>query len=467
MNFKYINKIVLPVVLLILGSCNFGDTNIDPSNPLSVPLSASSLPSAQARLAYVLGGDVGRYNGMFTQHTTGGGRQHIVIGKYNLQESDVDNVWTSLYSGVLQDLKEVQNLSNVAGKEAPYYSGICKVLTALTLGHLTDLYGNVPYSASLLGIDNLKPTYDTREQVYNTIHQLISEAKTELSSDGGVIQPKGDDLIYGGDVAKWIKAANTIDARYYLHQGQMSEALSALSKGFTSESDDMLFKFESSASQQHPWFQWEHQRGDVLAGKTFVDMLLSLEDPRLSHYIAASNNPNLSSNPPLDSLYIGLTAGGIPADGEIISLVGSFLYTKADGYVPLITYTESKFIEAEASLSTSAGTAAAAYNEGVKSSLRVITGAEDATYVTTNASKSSVTLEDIMTQKYIALFMQPETWNDWRRTKIPALSAAENGIFGDKLIERWPYPQSERLYNPDNHAANNPSGEVRTTPLSW
>ena len=54
-----------------------------------------------------------------------------------------------------------------------------------------------------------------------------------------------------------------------------------------------------------------------------------------------------------------------------------------------------------------------------------------------------------MTQKYIAMYNQSESWTDWRRTAFPKLTA----VTGTEIPRRWLYPQSERLYNGANLAA--------------
>lgn len=59
----------------------------------------------------------------------------------------------------------------------------------------------------------------------------------------------------------------------------------------------------------------------------------------------------------------------------------------------------------------------------------------------------SVTLADIMTEKYIALFQNTEVWNDWKRTCLPALTPAQGATGG--IPARLLYAQSERNTNPN------------------
>ena len=117
--------------------------------------------------------------------------------------------------------------------------------------------------------------------------------------------------------------------------------------------------------------------------------------------------------------------------------------------MPLVTYAEAKFIEAEAQFRAGDKTkAAAAYNVAIKASILKMTGAANVAYETLNASETNltITLQKIMTQKYIAMFTQPEVWADWRRTNIPALTPNANAAVAG-IPRRFPTAQSERLYN--------------------
>ena len=75
-------------------------------------------------------------------------------------------------------------------------------------------------------------------------------------------------------------------------------------------------------------------------------------------------------------------------------------------------------------------------------------GAPDIAYEAANASETSgtISMDKIMTQKYIAMFSQLEVWTDWRRTDLPALSPNPDGLV-DGIPRRFPTCIDERLYN--------------------
>ena len=74
--------------------------------------------------------------------------------------------------------------------------------------------------------------------------------------------------------------------------------------------------------------------------------------------------------------------------------------------------------------------------------------------ITLTSVASPVTLEQIMTEKYIVLFQNIETWNDYKRTCYPALVPGNGAV---ALPGRLLYPTSERQTN----GANVPTDAVR------
>lgn len=70
------------------------------------------------------------------------------------------------------------------------------------------------------------------------------------------------------------------------------------------------------------------------------------------------------------------------------------------------------------------------------------------------AANDTERLTQLMTQKWIASFMTPEFWFDWRRTGVPNLgSKLVLGSNGDKIPVRMIYPAEEKNLNSENVAA--------------
>jgi Starch-binding associating with outer membrane len=432
--------------ILIAGasvSCNFIDPkiNVDPNQPADVPINLLTA-GIETNIAYVLGGDFGRYTNIWTQHLGGVDRQHLGYDLYQLTESNVNTAWDLLYRGSLVNLKSVLTKANES--KSPHYSGMAKILTAYTLGMLVDQFNDIPYTDAVQGSTQLKPKYDKADAIYTEIQKLLTEAKTDLGQTTSTFSPGSDDIIFKGNRPKWIALANALSARYYLHLGKIdagsyAKALTALTGAISANTGNAMMSFDASATGANPWAQFIAGRNDFRMGKKFIDIMSGLNDPRIE----------VMADTIKGGIYKGSTAG----NGDVNSSeMSAAFYAADDSKVPFFTYSEVKFIEAEAAFATNDKTrAATALNDAVKASLAYY-GVSSAAYVTANASTTAatVTLERIMTQKYIHMFTQPEAYSDWRRTGLPALTPAT----GTRIPRRFPYPQDERLYNGANYIPN-------------
>ena len=111
--FKFIG--VLLLVALVLGSCKkWVDTgiNANPDAPKDVPMS-SLLPAIQANMAYTLvgGNDYSRVTSEWMQYYQGIARQSQGESNYIWHDGDVDNVWNTAFSGIMQNLVIMTNNS--------------------------------------------------------------------------------------------------------------------------------------------------------------------------------------------------------------------------------------------------------------------------------------------------------------------------------------------------------------------
>src|SRR5699024_4546595 len=83
---------------------------------------------------------------------------------------------------------------------------VAKILKAYFFWHITDRWGDIPYSEALEGMDNFTPEYEPQQAVYDSLFALLREAGEQLDTSGTL----GNDLIYGGDMTKWRKVSNTV-----------------------------------------------------------------------------------------------------------------------------------------------------------------------------------------------------------------------------------------------------------------
>ena len=424
-NIKSLGLALLTTFFIGLTSCEsyFGDVNLDPHAPLDAS-PAALLGTSQTRLVYTAGGELSRFSSIFTQQIDGIARQFDIYRTYGILPGDMNPLWNSLYAGILTDLQLLQ--AKADANNYNLYGGICRALQAHTLMLIADYFGDAPY-ADALNIDKaLQPKYDTQAQLYTTIFSLLNEARTKLAASPGALVPSSTDFIYGGSAAKWTKYCNVLAARAYLHLGKLdasnySKALAELAKGsFVSSADDARLAFGGGGAGvgDSPWAQFNVQRaGDVAPSKSHNTLLTSLKDPRAATYSVALN-------------------GAHPI----------FTPTQAVG---ILTFTEQKFIESECYLkSTTPDTAKARASmlAGIQSSFAEAKVANAVTaydiYIAqaaVNPQGAPVTLKDVMTQKYLALYADPEVFTDWRRTGFPTLTPTTGSAIPRRLL----YPQSE------------------------
>ena len=420
---KFLKYITIVCFAVFFAGCQdyFGeDSNVDPDNPTTVTVNVL-LPQVETRLAYTYGGDYVRYAGLNTQYMDGIERQFQVLGNYGINGSDVNTVWANMYTGVLSSNRQMIALAEEGGFN--HYQGIGLAIEAYSMMILTDVFGDIPYSDALKFAENAvyTPTFDSQEAIYTEIFSILGQARTLLGSDDGGNPAGSDDLIFGGLADKWIAFCNVLEARGKLHlsnrDGNYAEVIAALDKGgFTSPNDDAQFSFGATATEASPMNQFLEQRqGDTEVGTSFAAMLEGFSDPRISS-IGATHSPD---HP---------------------------FFTQALP-VKLLSYAEQEFIRAEALVGADNAAAFGALTAAVAASFAetgVSDSAED--YLTSlGLNEGTITMNDVLVQKYIGIFPSPEAWSDWRRTGVPALTPNT----GTEIPRRFPYPDSELLANPN------------------
>ena len=429
----------LLLILLVVSACDFGDTNVNPALPNDVSAQAI-MPAAQTGIAFAIGGEMVRINGLFMQHFVGINAQQFDNYQYLVSAPDMDGVWRRMYHNALNPIVTV--LRKAEEEDSRHTAAVAKILIAHGVGSLTDMFGDIPYSDAWGGLDNnFFPAYDTQEDIYTVVQRLLDEAITALAGDAGAGPALGaDDLMYGGNAARWGRIAQSLKAKYYLHTSKVSNtayanALSVLADGMADNSDDFQFVFGSAANEANPQYQFSQDRGgNININQYFFDLLINSNDPRTAAFL----------NPDPDE-----------PSGYNTDFNSGTYYTQINSPVIFMSYAELKFIEAEAELmgNNDVPAAEAALTEAITASLSKIVGSVDAAYVTANSDLQSLAdndarLEQIISQKHIALYSHGlETWTDYRRTGYPDLTPVTGGSntfnLNGEIPRRLPYPQTE------------------------
>ena len=118
-----------------------------------------------------ISGNYAWYISSFTEQEFGTGNNQLMrtetrnVSEY-MATSCFNNEWNDTYA-TLRGLKEVIDKCAEGGSNYGHSDllGMAQTLTALDLGILTDLHGDIPYSEALQGIDNLQPKLDSQESI--------------------------------------------------------------------------------------------------------------------------------------------------------------------------------------------------------------------------------------------------------------------------------------------------------------
>ena len=441
-------KKLIFIIIICLGiySCEskMDEYAINPNSPEGVTPSLL-LSATQVGTFATYSGQLGRLTNIFTQHTAGTveGSQYLRFANYDLTEGDFNNEWGGIYTDILINSK---TLIDQFGEGNPYYTGISKVIMAFNLGIATDLWGDVPYTDALTGLNgNKSPSYDSQESVINAIQILCNEAIANFDESAGSnsFLPSSDDIIFGGDVDKWKSAAYMLKARYALRLSQVNEAqsisnaLSFISQaGLVGNENDMNAKFpDSGGNSRNQWADFQNQRGNYMKmGKYFIDIMVDNSDPRLTYFATEDADEGYSGNAAND------------VETTSTSDVGTAIASNTMD-IGMLTYVEAKFIEAEAYFRDGQTVNAQnAFEAAVSASLQKVVGSVDSDFL--SDATSVLSLENILIQKHIALFSSFEPYNDYRRTGYPSLVPNQSSQT-KKIPVRLPTPSDERNYNPN------------------
>jgi hypothetical protein len=350
------------------------------------------------------------------------------------------------------DLETVLNSDKLDATEGPVNNqlAVARILKAYFFWHITDRWGDIPYTEALRGTTLITPAYDTQQSIYNNLFQLL-DAADKMIVPGSI----KNDIVYNGDMTKWKKLGNTIRLLMALRLSKVDAAKGseefnkALTAGiFASNADNLVFKHLADANNQNYWYGQivSQNRKWWALTETLVGYMKPVNDPRLPVY----GNPNDANKE-----YVGLKFG--TTDATLLgttnySLLGSSIYAQ-DAPVYLVTYAQALFAKAEAAkLGWIPGDDAEAklnYDLAIENSVLQWTGstagASDLLAQTAVQYDPANSIKQIATQRWVHLFMHGyEAWAEWRRTGYP-----------DNLVSPGGRAVPTRQSYTDSEAANN------------
>lgn len=436
-------------------------------------------------------------------------------GNYTFKSSWVtDGFWNSYYVGVLKQFKNVKEIAT----ERPQYDNIYQVMrifTARCTAQTTDIFGDIPYTEAAMGTSNAK--YDSQKSIYADLFKELTEAVTNLNNHkddpAQVKLGTTQDLVFQGNLSKWIRLGNSLRLRYAMRltyvdaaiaKKEAEAALSAPGGLLTDNTDNACVYISGKGANGFPLFQisgW----GEFAMSKTMENMLKQTStvlDPRTALWFGHTKNSTAAA-PKYQGVTNGLPSDKIPGDEER-SYVWGFQYmpgwNSANNNessfciarpIKLMEYSEVCFLKAEAALRgyAGAGDAQQHYLDGIQASFdseragvdpKYYSASNDNTYKTTGSvawsseSTAEGHLKQIMTQKWLALYPDGvEAWTEFRRTGYPSLTpvvqSMESTLPQGTFIKKLKYVDDETRDNPNakNASLNNGKGDGMAIRVWW
>lgn len=478
---KFIAIILLGASLVSITGCKkFLDVNRDPDTP-QFPDPSSVFPTQLAAIPRGLQFDarfVSRWVQNFG--TADASRATDVnwdrMGYVAASDANGD-IWRQTYFGLGQNLVYMIR-EGIKNKQYDYV-GASYALQALMFQYATDYHGEIIFTEAFR--DNQAFfKFDDQELVYKGIDSICKLALDYLArTDGSTSATKlaKGDFIYNGDLSRWTKMVYGIRARNWHHLSNKAtynadSVIAFCDKSLAVVNDDFVIPFDALKNDDANFFGTFRDNLTFMRQTTYIVRLLDGTilanrrgnpniDPRIRHMLSMSQDstgtgnggyrgvdpgigdPNFSSTvvanqrrrvaaPWGDSIYTN------PSRNNFSTNVRKYLF--GDKVVfPVMTASEIQFIKSEAAFrSNKKALAYTAYLQGINLHFdfinrttfprannqlfnqNPISAAERAAYLASDNVKKSdatLTLSDIMLQKFIALWGWGffETWVDMRR----------------------------------------------------
>ncbi|WP_398452052.1 SusD/RagB family nutrient-binding outer membrane lipoprotein [Sphingobacterium thalpophilum] len=464
MKIKHISIALLLSAMVGLQGCtkNFDEINTDPNKVENVTPSALITPTVYGMSTYFT---VRSNDFTWEIMQTGLANPSVANGvhRYYFTETSGDGTWNTCYR-YLRNIREMESAAATSGQDV--YKAVAITLKAYIAGLLTDSFGDVPMSEALRAEEHVsQPKFDRQEQIYADMIKALETANT-LYAGGDVMN--GSDLLYNNKKELWRKFNNSLLLRYYLRQSKRIPAAAKIKTIldnpaqypiFTSNEDAAIVKITGQSPYDYAWGRRQDYVNFTAMAEFFVDNLNALNDPRRPFIMTEATE--MVNNKPVKIGYKGIPAGH---SGDLSAYKfspstpnGDLMYPEVVGTAIkeiLMPYSEVEFIKAEVYLSLGMDAEAqTAYEKGVRASIEQYGGQVPADYFANEAAKYNGTLERIMLQKYLGLFMVDyQQWFEYRRTGYPKLPKTPYMFYNGVMPTRFMYKNEVRRFNPDNYA---------------
>ena len=502
-NILYKITFVCMAGLLGLSSCTkeFEEINTDP-NAFSSVRPENQMAGVMKSTLDLVGGWMNDH--MFMEYALYYGGMGGQFERYYYHEGGVIDLWENFYVDLLKNLEVIIDKYG----ENPEYANrihMTKIWKSHVYSVMVSTFGGVPMSQA--NGDATEVPYDTEEQIYSSILDMLKEAAEGIDPGG---DKWGQDPLFDGDNTLWIKFANTLRLKIALRISTGFPSLAETHVREVMSNESMLLSsnaenaFLSWGTDEENWsFNYDgyvHSGDyakfkDIKVNHFFMLFMKTYKDPR----IEAFADPSFEPYQLIDTLYESGTSGPmvavqypIPYLGEPLSSSGTLSawdlpgsdnpmsgvpdqtfsiinydnFLVADADFMIISYADVNFMKAEATLKDWGGSKSAEeyYYEGIDASFNQygIMGAdaykeiEGIKWGTANtgdrnfAGYATSAIPDdpfakIVVQRWIAQFNQGhDAWCLMKRTRAIIWPPHMNPDLGGSVD--WAYPPERMIY---------------------
>lgn len=488
--------IILLAIFITMGSCDngFEEINVNPTKPTQLDPSTKLTfiqlyTGGSSYVAYLF------WNVIHLMQNI----QHLNNTSYVsflYKEGNTHQFFEEQFSNTVKNIVDLEvQLEASDSPTAATDLAIARVQKVLIFSRLTDIYGDIPYSEAGKGfLEGIRfPIYDKQSDIYADMLATLENSAATLSSSAGSSYGSAD-LLFGGDVGKWEKFANSLMLRLAMRMVKVDNAAAqawatkAINGGVMTGNEDIAYtQYENSANDGgpnvNPLTKCFTSRGptQVKISKTLMDFMKDRNDPRVSVLCST-----VDGNTDFDLQFgqdINDPNRGNANSKPNINIFGGSGVIIYDAPFFFQTYAEVELMLAEAAerWGLAGGDVEGHYNAGVTAAMEYlalyghgvdISPAQINDYLAANPFVPAQALKMINEQYWVATFGNGlETFSNWKRSGYPELIPADvaTTLTGGKIPRRLPYPGSEKLNNPDNVAAaiEQQGGDGLLTRMWW
>ena len=471
------------------------DINRDPNFPTTEQGNPSLVfPVGVLATIGETGGDLAIAGGMLSQYFTQSSlaQQYTDVDSYNMPTTDrfVNGPWDLMFPSGLKNFQYVIDHAKAAEDWNFYLMGT--VMKAYATEVLVDMHDQIPYSEALQGSGNLNPKFDDGYSVYTDLLKSIDTALSKNLLASTNTAPGNQDLVFNGDMEKWVEFANTLKLKMYLRMvnAHADVAMAGITDLYNNGAafltqDAAVTNFVDAPGLDNPLYEINKRQlntpNNLRASTTFVSWLIANNDPRITYYFQIPNPASINQGDYQNT----------NATYQAAKTFRNTDHTEATDPVEFISLAESYFLQAEADVRYFGGTnAKSLYDQGVLAAFAA-TGDDGSSFIAPggayewgNETEGGVALDpiaQIIRQKWASCAFGChgiEAFFEKNRTGYPATSPVysddPNYIPGQLVIvknsvlaagqvpKRFVFPYTETTIN-----NNSPALVPITTPVWW